>query len=204
MDAASDYLDKHKKTLERAREIHGVEGEVITAIILVETRLGRMVGKRLVINTLSTLSALGDKESRDRFWDAHLKDKEAVSKSRFDAWASRKSDWAYGELKAYLEYVDTQGLDPLSMPGSFAGALGISQFIPSSVLQFAQDGNMDGQINLFDHEDAIMSVAYYLKAHGWKPGLTRGERFRVVLTYNHSQYYADTILKVAERLGKRM
>jgi membrane-bound lytic murein transglycosylase B len=88
------------------------------------------------------------------------------------------------------------------MPGSFAGALGISQFIPSSVLRFAQDGNKDGQINLFDHEDAIMSIAYYLKQHGWKPGLSRNEQFRIVLTYNHSEYYAETILKVAERLSE--
>ena len=204
IDTAFDYLDKHKKTLTQAQEIYGVEGEVITAIILVETRFGTMIGKRLVINTLSTLAALGDKESRDRFWNEHLRSKPEASKRQFDAWASIKSAWAYRELKAYLEYVDAQGLDPLSMPGSFAGALGISQFIPSSVLKFARDGNMDGQVNLFDHEDAIMSIAYYLKEHGWKPGLSRDEQFRVVLTYNHSKYYAETILKVAGRLAEPM
>jgi len=202
IDQAFDYFNKHKNTLKQAQIVYGVNGEVITAIILVETRFGTMIGKRLVINTLSTLAALGDKESRDLFWNEHLKGKDDRPKSRFDAWASRKSTWAYGELKAYLEYVDVQGLDPLSMPGSFAGALGISQFIPSSVLRFAQDGNGDGQINLFDHEDAIMSIAYYLKQHGWKPGLSRDEQFRIVLKYNHSEYYAETILKVAERLAE--
>ena len=204
IDTAFDYLDKHKKTLTQAQAIYGVEGEVITAIILVETRFGTMIGKRLVINTLSTLAALGDKDTRHRFWDEHLRGKEGASKRRFDAWASSKSAWAYRELKAYLEYVNAQGLDPVSMPGSFAGALGISQFVPSSALKFAQDGNMDGQVNLFDHEDAIMSIAYYLKAHGWKPGLSRDEQFHVVLTYNHSKYYAETILKVAGRLAERM
>jgi membrane-bound lytic murein transglycosylase B len=204
IDAAFDYLEKHKKALKQAEEVYGVEGEVITAIILVETRFGTVIGKRLVINTLSTLAALGNKEDRDRFWKEHLRGKEGASKRRFDAWASQKSGWAYRELKAYLEYVDAQGLDPLSMPGSFAGALGISQFIPSSVLKFAQDGNLDGQVNLFDHEDAIMSIAYYLKVHGWKPGLSRSEQFRVVLTYNHSEYYAETILKVAGRLAEPM
>jgi membrane-bound lytic murein transglycosylase B len=202
IDTAFEYRDQHKNTLRQAQETYGVEGEVITAIILVETRFGTMIGRRLVLNTLSTLAVLGDKESRDRFWNEYLKGEEDASKSHFDAWASRKSSWAYKELKAYLEYVNAQGLDPLSMPGSFAGALGISQFIPSSVLRFAQDGNMDGQINLFDHEDAIMSIAYYLKQHGWKPGLSRSEQFRIVLKYNHSEYYAETILKVAERLAE--
>lgn len=199
---AVDYLDKHEKTLKQAQEVYGVEGEIITAIILVETRCGTMIGKRLVLNTLSTLAALGDKKTRDRFWGEHLKGKGDVSKHQFNAWAAPKSAWAYGELKAYLEYVDAQELDPLSMPGSFAGALGISQFIPSSVLKFAQDGNRDGQINLFDHEDAIMSIAYYLKQHGWKPGMSRNEQFRIVLKYNHSEYYGETILKVSERLAE--
>jgi len=134
IDTAFDYLDKHEATLKQAQEVYGVEGEAITAIILVETRFGTMIGKRLVINTLSTLAALGDRKSRDRFWGEHLKGKGEGSKHQFDVWASRKATWAYGELKAYLEYVDAQKLDPLSMPGSFAGALGISQFIPSSVL----------------------------------------------------------------------
>ena len=74
--------------------------------------------------------------------------------------------------------------------------------MPSSLLRFAQDGNRDGQINLFQHADAIESIANYLKQHGWRPGLKRHEAFRILLRYNHSKYYADTILKVAERLEK--
>jgi membrane-bound lytic murein transglycosylase B len=88
------------------------------------------------------------------------------------------------------------------MHGSFAGALGIAQFVPSSVLRFAKDGNRDGQTNLFDHEDAIESISNYLKQHGWRPSLTRNEAFRVILYYNNSKYYAETILKVSERLAK--
>ncbi len=204
LDKAKDYLGRHQKALERSQSVYGVEGEIITAIILVETRLGTFIGKRLVFNTLSTLAALGDKDIRGRFWEAYLKGKADVSKEQFDAWAARKSEWAYSELKAYLEYTKAQGLDPLSMRGSFAGALGIAQFIPSSVLQFARDGNRDGQINLFDHEDAIESIANYLNQHGWEPGLSanRKEALQVLLRYNQSTYYANAILNVAERLSK--
>jgi membrane-bound lytic murein transglycosylase B len=88
------------------------------------------------------------------------------------------------------------------MRGSFAGALGIAQFLPSSVLKFGKDGNRDGRINLFDHADAIESIASYLNQHGWRPSLTRNEAFRVILYYNNSKYYAETILKVSERLAK--
>lgn len=202
INQAVDYLGKYHKALKQAQSAYGVEAEIITAIILVETRLGTFIGKRLVINTLSTLAALDDKTSRDSLWNTYLKDKAEITKRQFDSWAAQKSAWAYNELKAYLKYVETQRLDPLSMTGSFAGALGISQFIPSSVLKFARDGNGDGQINLFDHEDAIESIANYLNQHGWKPGLSREKAFRVVLRYNNSPYYANTVLNVAKRLSR--
>jgi membrane-bound lytic murein transglycosylase B len=202
INEAIDYLGRNQKALKRAQSAYGVKGEIITAIILVETRLGTFIGKRLVLNTLSTLAALGDKDTRDGVWHAYLKNKADRSKQQFESWASKKSAWAYGELKSYLTYTKAQGIDPSSMRGSFAGALGIAQFLPSSVLKFGKDGNRDGRINLFDHEDAIESIASYLNQHGWRPSLTRNEAFRVILYYNNSKYYAETILKVSERLAK--
>lgn len=196
------YLSKYREALQQAKEIYGVEGEVITAIMLVESRLGAFVGKRLVLNSLSGLAALDDRTNRDMLWHTWVKQKAPRSREEFDTWASRKSAWAFDELKAFLEYIEAQRLDPFSVHGSYAGALGIAQFLPSSALRFARDGNGDGQIDLCQHEDAIESVANYLKQHGWRPGLKRREAFRILLCYNRSTYYADTILKVAERLSK--
>ena len=200
LDQAIDYLGRHQKAFKQTQHVYGVEDEVITAIILVESRLGAFVGKRLVLNTLSALAALDDKGNRDVLWHTYVKHKAPGARSQFDQWARRKSAWAYRELKAFLQYVKAQKVDPYSVYGSYAGALGIAQFVPSSVLRFAQDGNRDGLINLYHHEDAIESVANYLKQHGWRPGLKRQEAFRTLLNYNRSRYYAETILKVAERL----
>jgi membrane-bound lytic murein transglycosylase B len=203
IDKTVKYFSNHEKALKRAEKEYGVKAEVICAIILVETRLGTVMGSRLVINTLSTLADLHDGETRDRVWRKQLKGKTDRTREQFDAWAARKSAWAYNELKAYIEYTSSQGIDPATVYGSFAGAMGIAQFIPTSVQSFAQDGNKDGQINLYQHEDAIESIASYLKGHGWRPSLSRKEAFDVILTYNNSRYYADTILKVAERVKKR-
>jgi membrane-bound lytic murein transglycosylase B len=203
IDKTLGYLRQHERVLDRVENKYGVDGEVICAIILVETRLGKVVGTRLVLNTLSTLAVLGDNDTRDRLWETYLKGKTGGTKKQFDAWAARKSAWAYAELKAYLEYISSQDLDPYSMYGSYAGALGISQFIPSSVLGYAQDGNQDGKINLYDHEDAIESIANYLSKHGWKSSLSREDAVRVILRYNNSRYYANTILGVADRLKER-
>lgn len=202
IDQTIDYLGRHQNALKQAQNLYGVEEEVISAIILVESRLGTFIGKHLVLNTLSTLAALDDKGCRDMLWNAYAKQKAPGSRKKFETWARRKSTWAYGELKAFLQYIKDQKVDPYTIRGSYAGALGIAQFMPSSLLRFAQDGNRDGQINLFQHADAIESIANYLKQHGWRPGLKRHEAFRILLRYNHSKYYADTILKVAERLEK--
>ncbi|MCP4721788.1 MAG: transglycosylase SLT domain-containing protein, partial [Desulfobacteraceae bacterium] len=87
-----------------------------------------------------------------------------------------------------------------SIKGSYAGAMGIPQFMPSNALTLAKDGNNDGRVDLFNHADAISSVANYLKHHGWKPGIPRQRQHEVLFRYNHSNYYVDTLLKVSDKL----
>ena len=91
-------------------------------------------------------------------------------------------------------------MDPTTIKGSYAGAMGISQFMPSNIAPYAKDGNADGQVDLFVHADAISSVASYLKHYGWKPGISREQAFKVVYHYNHSKYYVNTILDIADKL----
>jgi len=199
---ATEYLKKNGCLLRKAQHLYGVEPEIITAIMLVESRFGTCVGKHLVFNTLSTLAALADEANRNRLWHIRVKRKMPGSKAKFNRWANQKSTWAYRELKALLRYVKSQKIDPFSLYGSYAGAMGFAQFIPSSVLEFGQDGNRDGHINLCQQEDAISSIANYLKQHGWRLGLSRDKALEILLYYNQSTYYADTILKVAKRLSR--
>ena len=112
----------------------------------------------------------------------------------------RRSKWAYAELKAFLTYAYKEGFDPAEIPGSFAGAMGYAQFMPSSILAYGKDGNGDGTVDLLTHPDAMASIANYLKRHGWRPGISRKKKEKVIYHYNHSEYYVKTILKIAERL----
>jgi membrane-bound lytic murein transglycosylase B len=91
-------------------------------------------------------------------------------------------------------------MDPAGINGSYAGALGIAQFMPSNIIAYAKDGNKDGRVDLHDHADAIASIASYLKHFGWKPGIDRKKAYKVVYQYNHSKYYVNIILKIADRL----
>ena len=91
-------------------------------------------------------------------------------------------------------------MDSRKVYGSYAGAMGIAQFIPSSILQLAKDGNKDGRVDLYNHTDAIASIANYLKHYGWHPGIDGKKAYKVLYHYNHSSYYVDTLLMVAKLL----
>ena len=196
---AFKYMGDHKAPLESAQEEYGVDKTVITAILLVETRLGSYLGNQTVINTLATMASLTDETLRERIWNA-IPDQKKPKKETFLKKVERRSKWGYEELKALIRYTDREGIDPADIQGSYAGAMGISQFMPSNALTLAQDGNNDGRIDLFDHHDAIFSVANYLKHHGWKPGISRQRQHEVLFRYNHSNYYVDTLMKISDRL----
>jgi membrane-bound lytic murein transglycosylase B len=198
--SAKKYMQEHQEALAFAEKTFEVDKEVITAIILVETKLGTYVGNKSVINTLATLSAITDEKPRQTIWDNLPDDDRRMSRKKFEKKADRKSSWAYRELKAFLTYTEKEGMDPTAIKGSYAGAMGISQFMPSNIAPYAKDGNADGQVDLFVHADAISSVASYLKHYGWKPGIAREQAFKVVYHYNHSKYYVNTILDIADKL----
>jgi membrane-bound lytic murein transglycosylase B len=196
---ASQYLIDHKIALDQAQKIYGVDKTIITAIILVETRLGTYLGKRTVINTLSTMAALADKDLRERIWN-YIPNKKKPKKDVFLKKVKKRSKWGYAELKALIKYTAQQDVAPQSIKGSYAGAMGISQFMPSNALTLAKDGNNDGKVDLFTHPDAIFSIANYLKHHGWKSGIPRQKQHEVLFRYNHSNYYVDILLKISDKL----
>ncbi len=137
------FWNEHTETLARAEQEYGVPAEIIVAIIGVETRYGTYTGKHRVIDALATLAF--DYPPRSKFFTS--------------------------ELEQYLLMTREEQIDPLSLKGSYAGAMGIPQFISSSYRNYAVDFDNDGHRNLWDNPvDAIGSVAHYFKRHGWKPG----------------------------------
>ena len=199
LQKARKYIQDHLLDLDSAEKNFGVNKEVITAIMLVETRLGTYLGNSSILNTLSSLAAMKDSGLRDVVWNSIQEDRRP-SRSAFEEKADAKSAWAFQELKAYLKYTGREKIDPTTIFGSYAGAMGISQFMPSNILTYGRDGNQVGKIDLFNPSDAIASIANYLKSFGWKPGISYEAAFDVVYHYNHSKVYVTTILKIADQL----
>ena len=196
---AKKYMEKHKAVLAKTEKVYGVDKNIITAIILVESGLGNHLGKRSVLNTLSSLASMGDPNARNMFWGLRG-DSSGLTRKEFEKKARRKSNWAYNELKAFLEYTLKAKIDPVEIGGSYAGAVGLPQFMPTNIPAYAKDGNMDGHIDLFNHADAMASIANYLKRFGWHPGIDKKKASKIIHRYNHSIYYINTILKISELL----
>jgi len=155
-----DFWVRNAGTLHRAEVQYGVPPEAIVGILGVETRWGGYVGKTRVMDALTTLA--------------------------FDY--PRRSDFFTDELEAFLVMSRDEHMDPFAPEGSYAGAMGLGQFMPSSFQKYAVDFDGDGRRNLWDTEDAIGSVANYFAAHGWR----RGEP---VVIPAHSSGSAGAMLK---------
>lgn len=196
---ARKYMEAYEKELQYAKAKYKVGPEVITAILLVETQLGTYLGRSLIFNALSTMAALTDPEARKILYN-ELPAKRRYSKAKFEKKAARKSKWAFAELTAFIHYTAREDMETTRIKGSYAGAMGMAQFMPSNAYTLARDGNGNGRIDLFEHADAIVSIANYLKYHGWKPGISSKKQYRVILHYNNSKYYANTVLKIAKKL----
>ncbi len=136
------FWNRNRATLARARVQFGVPEEVIVAILGIETFYGRRTGHWRVIDTLATLA--------------------------FDY--PPRAGYFRAELENFLLFARDRGLNVLSVRGSYAGAIGIPQFMPGTYRRYAVDFDGDGQCDLRKAADAIGSVANFLKEHGWRRG----------------------------------
>lgn len=137
------FWNRHHKALQRAEQKYGVPQEIILAVIGVETVYGLDVGKFRTLDALTTLA--------------------------FDY--PKRAPFFRSELENYFLLAREQQFDLLSLQGSYAGAMGIPQFMPSSYRNYAVDFNGDGKVDLLGEAmDAIGSVANYLKGYGWVSG----------------------------------
>lgn len=184
---------EHRELLDKAEQRWQIPAQYILAIIGVETSYGRITGKYRVIDALSTLA--------------------------FDY--PPRSEYFLAELEQFLLMTREEQLDPLSLLGSYAGAMGPPQFMPRSIRKFAVDADNDGKRNLWsDWDDIISSVANYLHVHGWKGDEkvkvklpaegdadqkpTGSHNFGVIMTYNRSPLYAMAVHDLATELAAKV
>jgi len=196
---AKKFLHQNLKQLKQAERRHNVDKEVIVAILLVESRFGENTGRHRVIPTLASMAIM---DTPENVQSNYLTLQEIDSELSYE-WvkekAKRRANWAYHELKCLLRIIGDEKLDPLEVKGSYAGALGMPQFVPSSYLAFAL--SQKGFENwLSSREEAILSISNYLNLNGWKKKISMEKKRKILWHYNHSEPYVNTILKVAQKI----
>ncbi|HCG05722.1 MAG TPA: transglycosylase [Desulfovibrio sp.] len=193
------FLTENARWFSLAESRFGVPREVAVSLLFVETRLGTALGKGNAFRNLASMAA-ADRPDMVPGYIAALPGADA----NLD-WISlrmrQKSDWAYDELKALIRHADALGQDPLTMPGSIYGAVGICQFMPTNIPAYGVDGDGDGKVDLYSVGDAVFSLSNYLDRHGWQPGMRRDARYNVLKRYNNSAAYANTILALADKVA---
>ncbi|MEE9451142.1 MAG: lytic murein transglycosylase B [Gammaproteobacteria bacterium] len=157
-----EFWQQHVNALERAEQDYGIPPEIIIAILGIETNYGATQGSFRVLDTLAT----------------------------FGFEYPRRADFFKSELEAFLLLTRENDLDPIGIDGSYAGAIGQPQFMPSSYRHYAVDYNGSGTADLRNSvSDVIGSVANYLKENGWKPGQAVIVQVEAVDENKHLEFY---------------
>jgi membrane-bound lytic murein transglycosylase B len=205
IDQCRKFMIDNAVSLKAAQKKYKVPKEVVAALLWVETRHGGNLGKFSTPAVFLNL-AMADHPSVIRQTSEHMleevgeKDpKVREYKEKIIEVSQRKANWAVEQLVALDKMRHKSGVDIFELSGSYAGAFGWPQFIPSSYLKWARKTSAARKApDLFNADDAIPSVAFYLKSHGWKnrPALKR----KALYGYNKSTDYVETILTLAERI----
>ncbi len=175
------FIKKHQNTFDKVEKEYGVPKEYIAAIIGVETVYGGSLGKYPVFDTLTTLAF--EKNRRNKFF----KD----------------------QLEKFIRLSQTEEFNPKNVYGSYAGAIGLGQFMPSNYKEYGVDFNGDGKITLQRPDDAIASIANYFKKNGWRTGEDvairvsyEGKRFSQYKTGYKRTYKREGLKGIEPKHGK--
>ena len=160
-----EFVKKHQSVLEKAEKTYGVGKEYVTAIYALENGFGKFLGDKPVFNSLVTNCL------------------------------HKRKGWFYSELKHYLNLKDRLYTDEYEIKGSYSGAFGYPQAMPSSFKKYGIDFNGDGKINPFEQEDTIGFIAKFLSQEGF----CRNKR-KAIYSYNPSKNYADAVMLYAQKL----
>jgi membrane-bound lytic murein transglycosylase B len=204
--AARRCRRRYARHFETFGKEHGVDPDIVAAILYIETRCGAYTGNRVALRQLSRLAIANEPENVARNI-RRLQRKEAADYTPAEIARIARERAAYlhqtfyPEVLAIFRLGAQVGINPAGIRGSSAGAFGLPQFLPSNYLRFAQDGNENGRVSLYEAPDAIHSTMHFLRHHGWKPGLSQAQKRSILWRYNRSDPYIDTILLVADKLS---
>jgi membrane-bound lytic murein transglycosylase B len=193
MKAAKDFKKKYRTALKRAAEKHKIDANVVVSILAWESNFGKNMGKYFVANVFLTQILFIDKANKKVL--PKISSQKDFNLTDYQNRLKRIENRAKANFVALLIESEKRKMDALSVRGSWAGAIGIPQFMPAS-LKWADTNRKGSVVNLLNMSDAIFSVANYLREHDFA-----ADPFKAVFAYNNDSAYAEGVLKLAKSLA---
>lgn len=192
------FSKKYKREFQDIRKRYGVPEEIVLSILAVETSFGTNLGNNSALQVLGSMAATDNVAMLA--YNGPTRQTKALSSYALNRTLQARSEWAYKELTALLDFSRRYKRNIAAMPSSRFGAIGLCQFMPSNIEAFGIDGDRDGRIDLFTPVDAMHSVANYLSKHGWSSNAGKSHQLQIIYTYNHDYTYAQNVLTVANQI----
>lgn len=195
------FIADHQAAFSMAQAKYGVSPAIAAALLFVETRLGKVLTD-VPENAFFTLASMAISTKPDDI-NTYLPKMTGYQNHMtwLDETMQKRADWAYNETLALVRHMLRDNIPPSRLPGSIYGAVGLCQFMPSNISVYGADGDGDGRVDLFTVPDAIASLSNYLAKHGWRAGLGKDRQHKLLMSYNHSTVYANTILALADLIN---
>lgn len=196
------FIKENKESLSSLNKRFGTSPQIITAILIVESKLGNYPMRYNVVTAYINLASLLDPDYLGEIQKRYAGEYPQLNEEDTIKRAQSKAQWALDELYHLVYIANELKIDPLSIMGSFAGAIGPAQFIPSTFRSYGIDGDEDGICNPFNMKDAKASIGHYLKSLGWSEDATLEIKRKAIWHYNHSQVYVNTIMLLYDELSR--
>jgi membrane-bound lytic murein transglycosylase B len=196
----ASFIDEYDYEFDSMERAYGVPREVVTAILVIETQIGRYTGKDIIVYRLSRLASVLDPNNLQENYRRLKASDPNVTLEEVKARGRYLEDTFLPEIPALLEISKRNHVNIFHVLGSSAGAFGIPQFLPTAFHKYGIDGDGDGFVSLFNKTDALWSAGNYLAAFGYRRDLPYAEKRKVIWEYNRSDAYIDTVLRLAARI----
>ena len=198
------FIRRHEHDFDRMEKTLKVPREIVTAILVVESQIGRNTGKEMILYRLSRVSSVADPANLRRNFEVLREEDSTVTLSAVQERAKYLETTFLPEIPALIEISKRNRINALRVRGSTAGAFGLPQVLPSAFLRYGFDGNRDGFVSLYNEVDALWSAANYLANFGYRKELPLLEKRAILWRYNKSEAYIDTILAVGEEINREL
>lgn len=202
---SEEFIEKNKKAFLSVERRDHVPASVIAALLWIETKHGRLTGKYHVLSAFGHMVQTTRKDVIKELTSLAIESEKSKNRPTkhlaklLRKRAQYKSDWALEQLKALEKLHKKDKKMAEELLGSFAGAFGIPQFIPTSYWTYAKPLKTGKVADLYNPDDAISSVGNYLKKEGWNTK-RKTRQMKALMHYNNSQDYAESILALSEKI----